>query len=217
MRQSLKPPVTISWVSVAVSTNTKWAFTGVVIHTASFGRNKTKKNIKTLFPTELHDHQSFFPSGSLRATSNKASKYLFILKRVSSTNEVNGITHMLRVKHVLCWIRATDLSNLLGWAVDMGYIKITVLCPDIAIVDSFCTEHLWLPISIYYFTLWLSFLLCYSWQVRPNYLLTRIIWYTSRQKIIIKIHIKEYFHCIFNFFAHSFTALANKWQSLNSK
>lgn len=202
---------------MAASTNTKWAFTGVVIHTASFGRNKEKKkNLKIFFPVELHSHLSFFSSGSVRATSNKSCKYLFILKCVSSTNEVNGITLMLQVKHVLCWIRATDLSSLLGWDVNMSYMKIPILCPDIAILDPFCSEHVWLPNSVYCFTLWLRFLLCYSWQVRPNYLLACIIWYTFRQKII-KNHIQESFHCIFNLFDHTLTALASKWQSLNSK
>lgn len=176
---------------MAVSTNTKWAFIGVVIHAASFGRNKEKKKkIKTFFPMELHNHLSFFPSGSVRATSNKSHKYLFILNRGSSTNEVNGITHMLRVKHVLCWIRATDLSNLLGWVVNTGYIKIPILCPDIATLDPLCSDHVWLPISVYFFTLRLRFFLFYSWQVRPKYLLTCIIWYTFRQQII-KNHIKE--------------------------
>lgn len=61
---------------------------------------------------ELHNHLPFFPPGSGRATSDKSHKYLFILKCVSGTNEVNGITHMLRDKYVLCWIRATDLSNM---------------------------------------------------------------------------------------------------------
>lgn len=58
---------------------------------------------------ELHNRLSFFTSGLVRATSNESHKYLFIL---SGTNEVNGITLMLRDKYVLCWIRATDLSNL---------------------------------------------------------------------------------------------------------
>jgi len=72
---------------------------------------KTSKIIKSIHHL---NHLSFFPSGSVRATSNKSCKYLFILKCVSSTDEVNGINHTLRVKHILCCIRDTDLSNKLG-------------------------------------------------------------------------------------------------------
>lgn len=151
--------------------NTKWAFTRVLIHTASFARMKKRENISK--------HSSPWnciitsPSFLLAQWEPHPTSHLFILKCVSGTNEVNGITHMLRDKYVLCWIRATELSNM-GWAVNMGCRKIPVLWPDIALLDSFRTKRVWLPISVYCFTLWLRFLLYYPWQVRPDYLLTYI-------------------------------------------
>lgn len=73
----------------------KWTFTGFAIHKQPFGKEK-KKNLKTFFPIEMHNHLCFFPPASIWATSSKSHKYLFILKHVSSTNEVNGITHILK-------------------------------------------------------------------------------------------------------------------------
>lgn len=202
---------------MAVSTNTEcllgWAFIQHLLE----GTRKKKRSQNTL-PHGTAQSRIFLSFWLSKGHIQQVTEVFGYLEVCKYTNEVNGITPMLRVNHVLCWMRATDLSNSLGWAwaVNKGYLKIAIICPDIAIQDPFCSEHVLLPSSVCYFTLQLRFLLCYSWQVRPSYLLTCIIWYTFSQKTI-KIHIQRVIHCIFNLFGHSLTALANKWQALNSK